>query len=39
MAGGLILKDGNVEINCSFEAQLRALRESMAAEIAGILFA
>lgn len=39
LTGGLILKDGNVEINCSFEAQLRSLRESMAAEIAGILFA
>ena len=38
MAGGLILKDGNVEINCSFETQLRLLRESLAADVAGILF-
>ncbi len=39
ITGGLILKDGNVEINCSFEAQLRSLRETMASEIAGVLFA
>lgn len=38
MAGGLILKDGNVEVNCAFETQLRVLREEMAAEVAGILF-
>ena len=38
MAGGLILKDGSVEINCAFETQLRLLRESMAAEVAGLLF-
>ncbi len=39
ITGGLILKDGNVEVNCSFETQLRTLRETMAAEIAGVLFA
>lgn len=39
MAGGLILRDGSVEINCAFETQLRVLRESMAAEVAAILFA
>ena len=39
IAGGLILRDGNVEINCAFETQLRVLRESMAAEVAAILFA
>jgi len=38
MAGGLTLRDGNVEINCAFETQLRVLREEMAAEVAGILF-
>lgn len=37
--GGLILRDGNVEINCAFETQLRVLRENMAAEVAAILFA
>lgn len=38
MAGGLMLRDGNVEVNCAFETQLRVLREEMAAEVAGILF-
>lgn len=36
--GGLILKDGDVEYNCSFDTQLRLLRESMAADVAAILF-
>lgn len=39
MTGGLTLRDGNVEVNCAFETQLRVLREEMAAEVAGILFA
>ena len=39
MAGGLILRDGNVELNCAFETQLRVLRDSMAADVAAILFA
>ena len=39
MAGGLILRDGSVEINCAFETQLRVLRDSMAADVAAILFA
>ncbi len=39
MDGGVTLRDGNVEINCAFETQLRVLRGSMAAEIASILFA
>ena len=39
MEGGLILRDGNVEVNCAFETQLRVLRETMAAEVAAILFA
>jgi len=38
IAGGVILKNGNVEINCAFETQLRLLRESMASEVAAILF-
>lgn len=36
--GGLVLKDGKVELNCSFDTQLRLLRESMAADVAAILF-
>ena len=39
MEGGLTLRDGNVEVNCAFETELRVLREDMAAEIAAILFA
>lgn len=39
MEGGVTLRDGNVEINCAFETQLRVLRNNMAAEIAAILFA
>ena len=39
MEGGLILRDGNVEVNCAFDTQLRVLRETMAADIAAILFA
>jgi V/A-type H+-transporting ATPase subunit E len=38
MNGGLTLRDGNVEVNCAFETQLRVLRENMAAEVAAILF-
>lgn len=38
MDGGLTLRDGNVEVNCAFETQLRVLRNNMAAEIAAILF-
>ena len=37
MAGGLTLRDGNVEVNCAFETQLRVLREEMAGQVAGIL--
>lgn len=39
MEGGVVLRDGNVEVNCAFETQLRVLRNNMAAEIAAILFA
>ncbi len=38
ITGGLILRDGNVEINCAFETQLRLLREEMAADVAKVLF-
>ena len=38
MDGGLILRDGQVEVNCAFETQLRVLREEMTAEVAAILF-
>ena len=39
MDGGLVLRDGQVEVNCAFETQLRVLREGMTAEVAAILFA
>ncbi len=39
MDGGVILRDGQVEVNCAFETQLRVLREDMTAEVAAILFA
>ena len=39
MEGGLTLRDGKVEVNCAFETRLRFLREEMAAQVAGILFA
>lgn len=39
MEGGLILRDGQVEVNCAFETQLRVLREDMTAQVAAILFA
>lgn len=38
MEGGLILRDGKVEVNCAFETQLRILRETMAADVAKALF-
>ena len=38
ITGGLILRDGSVEINCAFETQLRMLRENMAADVAKVLF-
>ena len=33
-----LLKAGDIEYNCTFPAQLRALRQSMAAETASVLF-
>lgn len=38
MEGGLILKRGDVELNCAFATQLRLLRQTMAADVAAILF-
>lgn len=38
IGAGLILKQGAVEINCTFGAALRLLRQEMAADIAAILF-
>ncbi len=39
MAGGLILRDGLVESNCSFEVLLRLRRDELAGEVAKVLFA
>ncbi len=36
--GGLVLKKGAVELNCAFATQLRLLRQTMAADVAAILF-
>ena len=38
LEGGLVLKKGAVELNCAFATQLRLLRQTMAAEVAAILF-
>lgn len=38
MAGGLILRAGKVETNCSFEVLIHLQREAIAAEVAGVLF-
>ncbi|MBS4960675.1 MAG: hypothetical protein KHZ62_07665 [Clostridiales bacterium] len=38
ISGGLILKDGSIEINCSFETLLRFRREELAADVSDILF-
>ena len=39
MAGGLILSDGAVEVNCSFETLVRLQRGKIAGEVANVLFA
>jgi V/A-type H+-transporting ATPase subunit E len=36
--GGLVVRMGNVETNCTFDTLLRMLRDSMAGDVAGILF-
>ena len=38
MAGGLILRDGRVESNCSFEVLIRLQRGALSAEVARVLF-
>lgn len=38
LEGGLVLKRGSVEVNCAFATQLRLLRQTMAADVAAILF-
>ena len=38
MAGGLILRDGRVETNCSFEVLIRLQRGALSAEVAQVLF-
>lgn len=38
MSGGLVLRDGEVETNCSFEVMLRLAMDTMAAEVAQCLF-
>ncbi|MGB9866307.1 MAG: V-type ATP synthase subunit E [Bacillota bacterium] len=38
MCGGFILRTGNVELNASFDAKLRELRDSLEAEVARLLF-
>ena len=39
MRGGFILSDGEVEINCTFEAMVYAQREKLEREVAQVLFA
>lgn len=36
--GGLLLRDEDIEINCTFESLIRMLRNEMSAELAEILF-
>ena len=38
MAGGLILRDGKVETNCSFEVLIHLQRDALSAEVARVLF-
>ena len=38
LAGGLVLRAGDIEINCSIDALLSLKREELAAQVAGILF-
>ena len=36
--GGVILKQGDIEVNCSLETQVRMMKEELALEIAAVLF-
>ena len=38
MKGGLILIDGKIEVNCTFETILRLLRKDVASQVAALLF-
>lgn len=38
IVGGLLLKQGDIEINCTLDTQVRLLRDDMALEIAHVLF-
>jgi len=38
LQGGFILSQGDVEVNCSYEALLRLKRDAMEHEVAGLLF-
>lgn len=38
IGGGLILKDGAAEVNCTFSALVAELRESLSREVADVLF-
>ena len=36
--GGLILREGNIETNCTFETLLRLIRNEISSEVAAVLF-
>lgn len=38
IAGGLILADGDVEVNCTFETMIRMAKTDMAGQVANVLF-
>ena len=38
ISGGFMLKDGRIEVNCTFDALVRAEREQTAGEVAKLLF-
>ena len=38
MKGGLILRDGQIEVNCTFETILRLMRRDSAHQVAALLF-
>ena len=38
IAGGLILVDGDVEVNCTFETMIRMAKTDMAGKVANVLF-
>ena len=37
-SGGLIIKEGSVETNCTFEVMIETAKKEMEAEIAAMLF-